>query len=133
MVTGIVVTHGKLAEELLATAKTIFGEFNGVCPVSNAQKSPQALSEELDMLVAEATSHDSDGVIILTDFFGGSCSHACLAVQRRHERVRMVTGVNLPMLLAFLYRRNEVVFDKLPGELVERGLKSILELDRENL
>jgi mannose/fructose-specific phosphotransferase system component IIA len=45
----------------------------------------------------------------------------------------MVTGVNLPMLLAFLYRRSEVQFEKLPGELVERGLKSIQELNSENL
>jgi mannose/fructose-specific phosphotransferase system component IIA len=133
MVTGIIVTHGNLAEELLATARSIYGEFSDFCPVSNAQMSPQALTEELDALVASALSGNSDGVLILTDFFGGSCSHACLNVQQKHERVRMVTGVNLPMLLAFLYRRNEVPFEKLPGELVERGLKSIQELDSENL
>jgi mannose/fructose-specific phosphotransferase system component IIA len=133
MITGIIVTHGNLAEELLATAKTIYGEFTDFRPVSNAQKSPQALTEELDSLVKSALSGNSDGVLILTDFFGGSCSHACLSVEQQHDRVRMVTGVNLPMLLAFLYRRSEVPFEKLPGELVERGLKSIQELDPENL
>jgi mannose/fructose-specific phosphotransferase system component IIA len=133
MVTGIIVTHGNLAEEFLATAKSIYGEFSDICPVSNAQMSPQALTEELDSLVASALSGNSDGVLILTDFFGGSCSHACLSMEQKHDRVRMVTGVNLPMLLAFLYRRGEVPFDSLPGELVERGLKSIQELDSENL
>jgi mannose/fructose-specific phosphotransferase system component IIA len=133
MVTGIIVTHGNLAEELIATARTIYGEFTDVRPVSNAQKSPQALTEELNSLVTSAVSKNADGVLILTDFFGGSCSHACLSVEQKHERVRMVTGVNLPMLLAFLYRRSEVSFEKLPGELVERGLKSIQELDPENL
>ena len=133
MITGIIVTHGDLAEELLATAKSIYGEFSDIFPVSNAQMSPQALTEVLDSLVTTALSGSSDGVLILTDFFGGSCSHACLSVGQKHERVRMVTGVNLPMLLAFLYRRNEVPFESLPGELVERGLKSIQELDSENL
>jgi len=131
MVTGIVVTHGNLAGELLATAKRIFGEFSDCYPVSNAKMSPQALTEELENLVQSA--NEAEGVMILTDFFGGSCSHACLGVGRKYSRVRLVTGVNLPMLLAFLYRRNEVPFEKLPAELVERGLKSIQEFDAESL
>jgi mannose/fructose/sorbose-specific phosphotransferase system IIA component len=131
MVTGIIVTHGKLAEELLSTARTIFGEFTDCHAVSNAQKSPQALTAELEQLIKSA--NHSEGVLILTDFFGGSCSHACLSVEQKHNKVRLVTGINLPMLLAFLYRRSEVPFDKLPGELVKRGLKSIQELDAENL
>jgi mannose/fructose-specific phosphotransferase system component IIA len=133
MITGIIVTHGNLAEEFIATARSIYGDFSGICPVSNAQMSPQALTEKLDSLVTDALSNDSDGVLILTDFFGGSCSHACLSMEQKHDRVRMVTGVNLPMLLAFLYRRSEVPFENLPGELVERGVKSIQELDSENL
>jgi mannose/fructose-specific phosphotransferase system component IIA len=131
MIKGIIVTHGNLAEELLETARTIYGDFSGCVPVSNAQKSPQALSEELENLVNSEV--DSDGIVILTDFFGGSCSHACLGVEQNHKNVRLVTGVNLPMLLAFLYRRNEVSFEKLPGELVERGIKSIQELDAGSL
>lgn len=133
MIAGIVVTHGNLAAELLATAKTIFGEFTDCHPVSNAQKSPQALTEDLDLMVREALSENADGVVVFTDFFGGSCSHACLGVEQRYTRVRLVTGVNLPMLLAFLYRRGEVPFENLPGELVERGVKSIQEIDAENL
>ena len=71
--------------------------------------------------------------MILTDFFGGSCSHACLEIEQDFENVRLVTGVNLPMLLAFLYRRNKVSFEDLPGELVERGIKSIKEMNTESL
>jgi mannose/fructose-specific phosphotransferase system component IIA len=131
MVTGIVVTHGNLADELIETAKTIYGDFSDCYPVSNLRKSPQALTDELETLIE--SMHNSDGIVILTDFFGGSCSHACLGVEQQHGNVRLVTGVNLPMLLAFLYRRNEVPFEKLPGELVERGLKSIQEINAENL
>lgn len=131
MVTGIVVTHGNLAEELLETAKTIYGGFTDCHAVSNAQKSPQALTQELESIIRSA--NNSDGVVILTDFFGGSCSYTCLVVEQQHDNVRLVTGVNLPMLLAFLYRRNKVTFEKLPAELVERGITSIKELNAENL
>jgi PTS system mannose-specific IIA component len=131
MVMGIVVTHGNLASELLETAKSIYGEFSDCQPVSNAQKSPQALTKELASIVESAS--DSEGVVILTDFFGGSCSHACLGIEQDFENVRLVTGVNLPMLLAFLYRRNKVSFEDLPGELVERGINSIKEMNTESL
>jgi len=131
MITGIVVTHGNLAEELLETAKTIFGDFTDCHAVSNVQKSPQALVQELESIVQSAAN--SDGIVILTDFFGGSCSHACLGVEQQFDNVRLVTGINLPMLLAFLYRRNEVSFEELPAELVERGITSIKELNAESL
>lgn len=131
MIKGIVVTHGNLAVELIETAKMIYGDFTDCYGVSNLRKSPQALTEELESLI-QLLDH-SNGIVILTDFFGGSCSHACLGVEQQHKNVRLVTGVNLPMLLAFLYRRSEVPFEKLPGELVERGLKSIQEINAENL
>lgn len=131
MITGIIVTHGRLADELIETAKTIYGEFSECHPVSNLRKSPQALTEELEDIISAV--NNSNGIIVMTDFFGGSCSHACLGVEQHHENVRLVTGVNLPMLLAFLYRRSEVSFDKLPRELVERGVNSIQEINAENL
>ena len=131
MVTGIIVTHGNLARELVETARSIYGEFSHCYAVSNAQKSPRALTEELEAIVQ--SNAGSDGIVILTDLFGGSCSHACLGVEQSHGNVRLVTGVNLPILLAFLYRRSEVPFEKLPGELVERGWKSIKEMNAENL
>lgn len=131
MVTGIIVTHGKLARELLETARTIYGDFSNCYAISNAQKSPRALQEELEAIVE--SNSESDGILVLTDFFGGSCSHACLGVEQGHGNVRLVTGVNLPMLLAFLNKRDEIRFEKLAGELVERGLKSIRELNAESL
>jgi mannose/fructose-specific phosphotransferase system component IIA len=131
MITGVIVTHGSLAKALLDTARSIYGDFSNCYAISNAQKSPQALGDELESIV-EANA-DSGGIVIMTDFFGGSCSHACLMVEQGHGNVRLVTGVNLPMLLAFLYRRAEVPFEELPAELVERGLSSIKELNAENL
>jgi len=133
MITGIVVAHGNLAEELVSTARLIFGEFTDCHAMSNAQKSPQALTDDLDAMVVAALDAGAEGVLVLTDFFGGSCSHACLGVEQKYENVRLVTGINLPMLLAFLYRRSEVPFAKLPGELVERGMIANAELDAEKL
>jgi mannose/fructose-specific phosphotransferase system component IIA len=45
----------------------------------------------------------------------------------------VVSGVNLPMLLAFLNKRNEVSFERLPAELAARGRESIQSVDTDQL
>lgn len=131
MVTGIIVTHGNLAEELLKTAKTIFGDFDGCYPVSNSQKSPQILTRDIENIL-DSLKSDSP-VILFVDFWGGSCCHTCLKVNRRHRDTRLITGVNLPMLLAFLYKREKVPIDALVDDLVDRGRDSVRVLDAESL
>ena len=130
MVKGIVVTHGRLAEELLQTAVRIFGVFSDCHAVSNVNKSPQALTDELSRLIP---APDWGDCILFVDFFGGSCSYACFRLLDSHSNIQVISGVNLPMFLAFLNKRQEVGFNDLPGEIVERGKSSIQILTRENL
>jgi len=128
MVTGIIVTHGMLAEELLQTAKRIFGEFSDCYPVTNVAKSPKALTDEL---ASHITACREEPCLVFVDFFGGSCSYACMKLLGTFTNIRVVTGVNLPMVLAFLNKRGEVSFDDLAREIVERGRDSIRELERD--
>jgi PTS system mannose-specific IIA component len=106
MISAIVVTHGRLAEEFIATAHKIYGGFKGVYAVSNEDKSPQTLASDVDAIIDSGGPDDS--FVILVDFLGGSCGHATLSVERRRRNVRVVSGVNLPMLLAFLNKRADV-------------------------
>lgn len=131
MVTGIIVTHGNLAEELVKTAKTIFGEFNGCYAVSNSKKSPQALVKELEDIVESQNSEHE--VMVLIDFWGGSCCYACLDVKQRYKNMRLITGVNLPMLLAFLYKRDTMSVEELTNEMISRGRDSVRILNLESL
>lgn len=131
MISAIVVTHGRLAEEFIATARRIYGSFPGVYAVSNEDKTPQALAAEVEAIV-EAGGPD-DSYVLFVDFLGGSCGHATLSIERRHRNVRIVSGVNLPMLLAFLNKRNEVNFERLPSELASRGRDSIHAVDSDQL
>jgi len=131
MVSAILVTHGKFGEELIATAKGIYGEFDGCRAVTNDGKAPDMLCAEIESMV-DAGGED-DNYIVLVDFFGGSCCHACLMVQQKRPDVKLVTGVNLPMLIAFLDKRDKVPFERLAHELVTRTTRSVLEVDPENL
>jgi mannose/fructose-specific phosphotransferase system component IIA len=129
MVTGIVVTHGNLAEVLLETARTIIGDFSNCYAVTNSSKSPQTLYDEIHALV------ESEGgrFIVFVDYFGGSCSHACLKIENAHADTCVISGVNLPMLLAFLNKRESLTFDLLTGEIIERGQSSVKILDPSKL
>jgi len=131
MVRAVIVTHGNLGAELVETAETVFGSFTGVSAVSNTQKSPQKLTEDIREELAKGGPEDR--FIVFADFFGGSCCHACLGIEQDREDVRLVTGINLPMLLAYLYKRDEVPFEALPEELVQRGQRSIRVVGAETL
>ena len=131
MISAIVVTHGKLAQEFIATAQKIYGNVKGVYAVSNDDHTPQTLASEIDTIIEHA-GHD-DAFIIMVDFLGGSCGHATLSVERRRRNVRIVSGVNLPMLLAFLNKRHDVSFERLPAELAARGRDSIHAVDTDQI
>jgi mannose/fructose-specific phosphotransferase system component IIA len=131
MISAIVVTHGRLGAELVATARKIIGDFSGVYTISNEDKSPQQLTDEIDAILENASP--DDGFILLVDFLYGSCGHATMAVERRHRNVSIVAGVNLPIVLAFLNKRNEVRFERLSSELASRGRDSIQSVDTDQL
>ena len=95
---GLVVTaHGRLAEELVSTARQIVGELNqiatcGVDPCS----APEEFKERMRQAIHSVDS--GDGVIVLADLLGGSPCTSGLSLCSK-ANVEVLTGVNLPMLL----------------------------------
>ncbi len=91
-------TQGHLADELLAAARKIVGE---ECPVSalslDWEDSFEAACDKLRQAVA-ALPLDGDGLLILTDIYGGTPNNVALTL-RRPGRVEVVSGVNLPMVV----------------------------------
>jgi mannose PTS system EIIA component len=96
MVGVVVATHGQLAEELIRTAEAVCGKLEQCRTVSVGSTSAM---EDARAHLAQAI-HDvdtGDGVLVLTDMFGGSPAN--LALTFLDERIEVVTGVNLPMLV----------------------------------
>ena len=97
MVGLVVATHGQLAAELLRTAESIVGPV----PCATAVSVDSATSvEEARARLATAihkVGADGEGVLVLTDMFGGTPAN--LALTFLDEQIEVVTGVNLPMLM----------------------------------
>ena len=114
LVGGLVVTHGQLAQELVAAAETIVGEALQIAAVSIGWDDDVAESQrKIEMAVQKVNT--GKGVIILTDMFGGTPSNLSLPLLKKGE-LEIVTGVNLPMIIKVA---NQAASDSLP-ELATR-------------
>lgn len=129
-VIGIVVTHGNLGEELVKTAGTVVGAPDNCYAITNSGKAPQQLRDEISAKLDEAGGGPA---VLFVDFFGGSCSHASLLVESTRDNVYVFCGVNLPMLLAFINKRDETPFAELGDAILERANNSIKLLDARTL
>jgi PTS system mannose-specific IIA component len=96
MVGVVVATHGQLGEVLLATAAAVCGPLPQALAVSLS--SSQSMEEARVALAGAIRAADGgEGVLVLTDMFGGTPSN--LALTFLDAGIEVVTGVNLPMLL----------------------------------
>lgn len=95
MIGIVVITHGALAQELVAAARMIVGELPNTAAVSIGWgEDPGAARRAIE---AALTQVGGEEVLILTDMFGGTPTNLSLPFLSR--RVEIVTGVNLPMLI----------------------------------
>jgi mannose/fructose-specific phosphotransferase system component IIA len=107
---GVVVSHAHLAQALVEAVERITGRSDGLVAVSNAGCS----RETLEALVADAVG-DAPAVVFV-DLPSGSCLQASAHYLHSHDNVAVVAGVNLAMLVDFLYHR-----DVSPREAAERA------------
>ena len=123
MVGILVVTHRRLAEEFIATAELIVGEIDNCVGLS---LDPDLPVDDLRQQINEAMDdvNDGDGVIVLTDMFGGTPSNLSLSFLNQ-EGIEVVTGVNLPMLLKMAQSRQDHKVDELARVIKDYGRRSI--------
>ncbi len=97
---GVVVSHAKLAAALVDAVAEITGQADALVPVSNEGCSRTILSDRLKEAIHAAPS------VVFVDLPGGSCLQAAIAYLRTHPDVAVVAGVNLAMLVDFVYHRD---------------------------
>ena len=123
MVGLVVATHGNLAEELLRTAEGIVGRLEQCEALSVGGG---ASMEDARARLGEAVHRvdAGEGVLVLTDMFGGTPSN--LALTFLDEKLEVVTGVNLPMILKLATARAESLSLRAAAELIAAyGQKNI--------
>ena len=118
-VRGVLLSHGKMAEGMVDAVSKIAGLQEGaLVALSNEGCDPQGLAEQVDELVGDAPA------VVFTDLCTGSCALTAQLTCRDNGRRAIVFGMNLPMLLDFVFHRN-LPLDELIPRLLEKGRDSV--------
>src|SRR5437667_8882356 len=97
MIGGLIVTHGRLAIELLNAAEMIVGEIHHITAVSLGWHDDVDMAKSMIEKALERVRRP-EGVLILTDMFGGTPTNISSTFLDQ-DKVEVVTGVNLPMVI----------------------------------
>ena len=122
LVGAVLVTHANLGEVLVETARAIVGKFDHILSVSMAWGDPLEEAEKR-VQTALKTVDQGAGVIILTDMFGGTPSNVSLSFLEE-DRVEVISGVNLAMVIKIANQGSETVSD-LAQAVREHGIQQI--------
>jgi PTS system mannose-specific IIA component len=121
---GVLITaHGNLGGELLKAVELIKGNIKGVLQLSMDQtKGVEELKKEIGSAIKKLDQ--GQGVLILTDLFGGTPSNIALSFLKP-GKVEVVTGVNLPMLLKLSEMREGTTLHDYAVHVRDYGMKNI--------
>ena len=127
MIGVLIVSHGSLARELLKTAEKIIGPQEQVRTLStNNSSQRQQLRDEAKHLIESLNS--GEGVLIMTDCPGGTPANICLEAARGKSDVKVLCGVNLPMLLCLIDREQGKTIDAVAEMALSAGKTTICDL-----
>jgi PTS system mannose-specific IIA component len=120
-VPAVLVTHADLAAALLRAAEKVYGPVEDIEVLSN-----EGLSrDDLELAIERHVAHWPHGGLVLTDFWGGSCTLCGLAAARGRGEVVVVSGLNLPLLLDYLHNRDQFGAVALAERLQLKGREAI--------
>jgi PTS system mannose-specific IIA component len=101
----VIVAHGGLAKEYLAAVEHVVGKQSGMRAISIDPDHDRA-AKQAEICAAADSVDSGDGVVVVTDMFGGSPSNLSLRACNPSDR-RIVYGANLPMLIKLAKSRHK--------------------------
>ena len=120
---GVVISHGQVANELVAAAEAVVGEISHVTAVSIGWHDDVEIAKsEIERAIEKVS--EGNGVLLLTDMFGGTPTNIA-AMFLKSDEIEIVTGVNLPMVIKVASTNSEMTLRELAKEVEDQGKESI--------
>ena len=123
MIGLVIVTHGRLAEEFRAALEHVVGPQDNLETVSIGPDDDMEARRK-DIIDAIGRVDDNDGVVLLTDMFGGTPSNLAISIMD-HAKIEVIAGINLPLLIKLASLRNETDIEAVILKAQEAGRKYI--------
>ncbi len=123
MIGMVLVTHGGLAQEFLHALEHIVGPQKNVSAVCIGPDDDMEARRQ-EILDSVSANDEGDGVVVLTDMFGGTPSNLAISVLDRGP-VEVIAGINLPMLVKLAGLRSSATLAEAVSKAQEAGRKYI--------
>jgi PTS system mannose-specific IIA component len=123
MIGLVIVTHGRLAQEFVYAMEHVVGPQAGVAAVCIGPEDDME-QRRRDILKSVAEVDDGQGVILLTDMFGGTPSNLAISVMEQ-TKAEVIAGLNLPMLIKLASLRGRENLTTCVASAQEAGRKYI--------
>jgi len=123
MTGGIAATHGKLGKSAIEAVINIVGEIDCLISVSN-----DGLSlNQIEKILSDAISQLSDctDTIIFVGLRGGSLWNVANRISKNNPKIYVISGLNLPMLISFITKRNDLTIDELLDVIKKDAIRDI--------
>jgi PTS system mannose-specific IIA component len=104
MIGMVLVTHGRLGAEFIAALEHVVGPQRNVAAVCIGPEDDMEL-RRTEILDSVARVEEGDGVVVLTDMFGGTPSNLAISIIDK-AKIEVIAGMNLPMLIKLASVRN---------------------------
>ena len=120
---GVIVSHGQVANELVAAAETVVGAQSHIAAVSIGWHDDVEMAKnEIERAIRQVSQ--GSGVLLLTDMFGGTPTNISAMFIKENE-VEIVTGVNLPMVIKLALQNEATTLSEMAKDVEEQGKQSI--------
>ena len=120
---GVLVSHGQVANELLAAAETVVGELQHITAVSIGWHDDVELAKsEVSRAIKKVSQ--GKGVLLLTDMFGGTPTNISAMFIEEND-IEIVTGVNLPMVIKLATQNKDLSLSEMAKEVESQGKQAI--------
>ncbi|NLU10322.1 MAG: PTS sugar transporter subunit IIA [Tepidanaerobacter acetatoxydans] len=118
----IIVTHDALSDAIIKTSKAIYGTIDNILAVNfDVNEGLDTLTSKIENAYKQLDTED--GALILVDIFGGTPMNASLFAATKLQNVKVITGVNIPMVLEILGSRENCSMSEL-AEIAKDAAKS---------
>lgn len=123
MIGIVLVTHGNLADEFLSAMQHVVGHQEQIATACIGPNDDMNEKRE-DILNKVKDVDTGDGVIVLTDMFGGTPSNLAISIMD-HANIEVIAGINLPMLVKLGNLRKDLSLKEAVVGAKEAGIKYI--------
>ncbi len=123
MIGLVLVTHGQLASQFVAAMEHVVGPQEHVVSICIGPDDDME-QRRRDILEAVDLVDKDDGVILLTDMFGGTPSNLAISIMDK-AKVEVIAGINLPMLIKLASVREQMSLSEAVDKAQESGRKYI--------